>query len=329
MPNTEALISIIVPVYNLESELSRCVESILAQSYRRLEIILVDDGSTDGSRREIARLAGQDARIRTICKENGGVTSARLSGAAAAAGEYIGFVDGDDEIEPDMYERLLNNALRFGADISHCGFQMCFADGRIHYFNGTGRLLRQNSREAVRALLAGEYEPGLCNKLFRRSLLERLLREVSLDLTIKNNEDLLMNYYLFSFADRTVYEDFCPYHYLVRAGSASRRKTDEHTLYDPLRVRERILADSSGEVSAWAENALLTTCVYSYCGLTGGAERRTEKRIFRDKIKEHRSGVSRLPGRTGLLARMILYAPHLLEIAYPVYAKHFQEKRYE
>ena len=128
----EPIISVIVPCYNAENELERCVKSICAQDYRGLEIILVDDGSTDGTLAAARNLANQDPRIVCIHKENGGVTSARLAGIQAAGGEWIGFVDGDDEIEPDMYSRLLANAMSSGAEISHCGFKMVFEDGREH-----------------------------------------------------------------------------------------------------------------------------------------------------------------------------------------------------
>lgn len=92
-------ISVIVPVYNLQDDLERCVVSIMAQTYSDLEIILIDDGSTDRSRDVIQKLADMDGRIVPVYKENGGVTSARLAGLRKATGEYIGFVDGDDEIE--------------------------------------------------------------------------------------------------------------------------------------------------------------------------------------------------------------------------------------
>ena len=100
-------ISVIVPVYNLESYIERCVHSILAQTHRDLEIILVDDGSTDSSPRILDALAQKDERIHVIHKQNGGVTSARLAGAASATGEWIGFVDGDDDCAPDRFEKQI------------------------------------------------------------------------------------------------------------------------------------------------------------------------------------------------------------------------------
>ena len=105
------LISVIVPIYNIVEYLPRCVNSIRKQTYRNLEIILVDDGSTDTSGAMAEKFAMEDKRIRVFHKENGGVSTARNLGIEMATGEYIGFVDSDDYIEPKMYERLLSIAL--------------------------------------------------------------------------------------------------------------------------------------------------------------------------------------------------------------------------
>lgn len=243
------LISIIVPVFNLEKELSRCLDSILAQSYHDIEIIVVDDGSFDGSTNIIRQYAKKDNRIKPIFQENDGVTSARLHGVREASGQWIGFVDGDDEIESDMYERLLKNAETYHADISHCGYQMCFDDGRVHYFHNTGLLAQQDKITALKELLSGSrIEPGLCNKLFHKPLFRSLLHGEAVPLDIKINEDLLMNYRLFSTAEQTVFEDWCPYHYVVRNESASRAKLNPHKIYDPIRVKEIIRQDAPAEL---------------------------------------------------------------------------------
>ncbi len=109
------LITVIVPVYNIKDYLPRCVHSITAQTYRQLEIILVDDGSTDGTGKLCDRLAKEDGRIRVYHKENGGSSSARNLALAHARGEYVGFVDSDDYIESDMYELLMRGMQEFHA----------------------------------------------------------------------------------------------------------------------------------------------------------------------------------------------------------------------
>lgn len=115
------MISVIVPVYNIIPYLPRCVHSIMNQSYRDLEIILVDDGSTDGTDRLCDELAVEDSRIRVFHKENGGSSSARNLGISKARGEYLGFIDSDDYIEPDMYQRLMEGIEKYHVKVAQIG----------------------------------------------------------------------------------------------------------------------------------------------------------------------------------------------------------------
>ena len=116
-------ISVIIPAYNIEGFLASTLDSVISQTYNDLEIIVVNDGSSDATADVINTYAQKDSRIHAIHKENGGVTSARLRGVAEATGDYIGFVDGDDYIEPQMYEHLIANLKKYDADISHCGYR--------------------------------------------------------------------------------------------------------------------------------------------------------------------------------------------------------------
>ena len=169
----DELISVIVPAYNVGPYLAHCLDSILEQTYQNLEIIIVDDGATDDSASiATAYMARWPDKIHFYHTENHGVTSARLTGVLASQGEWIGFVDGDDEIEEDMYERLYRNAVHYRADISHCGYKTIVNGGeRVHEFYNTGRLAVQDRQEGLRDLIVGSFEPSLCNKLFRADLL--------------------------------------------------------------------------------------------------------------------------------------------------------------
>lgn len=237
------LISVIIPAYNIEQYIERCLESVCGQTYSRLEIIVIDDGSSDGTGNIIDELARKDSRIVTIHKENGGVSAARNTGLDIAKGDYIGFVDGDDIIESDMYELLLRNALKYQADISHCGYQMVFPNRVDHYYN-TGEVRIQNQYEGVYDLIkADKIEPGLCNKLYKRELV--LVHR--LDNKIKINEDLLYNYRLFKEAKTSVFEDISKYYYMVRGNSASTSKINKNKLEDPLLVLQKIMKQETGE----------------------------------------------------------------------------------
>lgn len=242
----EDLISVIVPAYNIQDYIENTIVSICAQTYKKLEIILVDDGSRDNTPAIIDRLAAQDPRIVPIHKENGGVTSARLCGVKAARGKWIGFVDGDDYIEPNMYEVLLSNAKKYEADISHCGYQMVFPSRTDYYYN-TGRLIEQDRKTGLKDLLEGSFvEPGLCNKLFQRELFKKLLQDNLMDMSIRNTEDLLMNFYLFRESQKSIFFDRCFYHYLLRKGSAATSLINVHKLADPLKVLETIAQNLQG-----------------------------------------------------------------------------------
>ena len=234
-------ISIVIPAYNIAKALGPCLDSILAQTYTNIEVIIVNDGSKDETPSVMDRYAALDSRVKAIHKENGGVTSARLQGVKEASGQWIGFVDGDDQIDSDMYERLLKNALTYDADISHCGYQMIFPS-RVDLYYGTGKLVEQSTESGLADLLRADFvEPALCNKLYRKELFTTLFTETPMDPNIRNYEDLLMNFYLFRKSKKSIYEDFCPYHYLLRAGSAATSRLNEHKAIDPIRVSKIIM----------------------------------------------------------------------------------------
>ena len=320
------LISVIVPVYNVAADLPRCLDSILAQTYPHIEIITVDDGSPDNSGAILDDYAEKHPNIRVIHKENGGVTSARLCGVEAASGHWIGFVDGDDKIEPDMYARLLANAEKYDADISHCGYQMVFGDGRVHYFHNTGELETYDKIRGIQELLSGErIEPGLCNKLFRREL----FRGWEMDKSIRINEDLLMNYYLFSNAESSVFDDWCPYHYIVRSASASRAKLNEHKIYDPIRVKRIIREASSSDIRKDAQRAYINTCINTYHALlSAGQGYRNDLKKVRALLKQEKPGFSTLGAKRALMAQLIIGAPVVYRPVYSFYRRFLQIDQY-
>ncbi len=328
--NKEPLISIVVPIYNIGSYLPRCLDSILAQQYHNIEIIAVDDGSSDESGEVLDEYAKFHSTIRAIHKENGGVTSARLRGVAEASGEWIGFVDGDDEIEPDMYERLLHNALKYNAEISHCGYQMVSSDGMVHYFHNTGLLAKQGKIGALKELLSGErIEPGLCNKLFHKTLFHSLLHGKTMPQNIKINEDLLMNYYLFSMAEQTIFEDWCPYHYIVRSTSASRTKLDFHKIYDPIRVKNIIRQEAEEDIREDAQRAYLNTCINIYHTLlVSDAKYRDDICEIRNLLRQEQYAFHLLGRKRDMMARLIIKLPALYKPIYFLYYHFFQKKVY-
>lgn len=125
MPDT---ISVIIPVYNVEQYLPACLDSLLSQSYRELEILLIDDGSTDSSGAICDEYAKKDYRIRVIHQKNGGAANAKNTGLRAATGKYLTFLDSDDYLEPDAYKYMLNRMKETGADVVQCAFRLVYVD---------------------------------------------------------------------------------------------------------------------------------------------------------------------------------------------------------
>ena len=166
------LISVIVPVYKVEKYLDKCIESIVNQTYKNLEIILVDDGSPDNCGAMCDEWAEKDGRIKVIHKKNGGLSDARNAGMAVATGEWIGFVDSDDWIEPQMYQYLHEAITTTDSDIAECGAKRIWMDGKPE------QELRAVNMDCVfeqeAAMMALITSHGLVqtvwNKLYRRSL---------------------------------------------------------------------------------------------------------------------------------------------------------------
>lgn len=321
-------ISVVVPAYNTAPWLKRSLDSLLAQTYKNLEVIVVNDGSTDDTGPVLDDYAASHDRVTVIHKENGGVTSARLAGAAAADGDWIGFMDGDDFVEPQMYERLLENARRFDAEISHCGHQILFADGRVEYVHRSDTVREQDHRTGLWELLDNrEVSLSLCTKLYRRELFTGM--ETWMDTGIRYNEDLMMNYYLFDRAESSVFEGICPYHYILRKDSASCKGISENYIFDPIRVRQILLERCAPEMKDDVRQALIRNLLFNYAQLTVHKDR-SQYGQFRQRVRkllqEQKPYFYLLSARNKILANMICTAPRTFHIAYGAFVALFQRE---
>ena len=168
-----SLISVIVPVYNIKEYLPRCVESITGQSYKNLEILLVDDGSTDGTGALCDTLAGKDSRIRVFHKKNGGSSSARNLGIQEAKGAFLAFVDSDDYIESNMYERLMQGIVVSGAEVVQIGRDEVDEAGNKlpDVCVPPSEDIFIESEDFMKELLLHKGDCSFCTKLVKRNLL--------------------------------------------------------------------------------------------------------------------------------------------------------------
>lgn len=314
------LISVIIPAYNIEQYLERCLESVRNQTYKNVQVIIVDDGSKDRTGEIADKFTQLDDRFYVIHKKNAGVSAARKTGLEVAQGEYIGFVDGDDFIEPDMYQQLMELAIKYQADIAHCGYQMVFPN-RVDLYHGTGMLRIQDNYTGVKDLLeATMVEPGLVNKIYHKKLFE----EIEYDQEIIINEDLLLNFFLFHRAHRCVFLDKPFYHYMVRKNSAATSSWNEHKMMDPVHVLEKMKQREKDEkLKAMIENRYIYQLVRVIIFRSNENKRllRKLKQIARDKlVKEYgkldRNEISR---KIYWMGRIALVFPWGLSVAHMIH----------
>ena len=215
----ETLLSVIIPVYNVEEYLAKCVDSILNQTYRNLEVILVNDGSKDGSGSICDDFVQKDSRVRVIHKENGGLSSARNAGMDAAKGEYISFIDSDDWIETDSYEHLLGLMEKYQVKL------VCGGNWDVDGATGEKTLgICPKKEELVtgeefvgKMFLWDGCDSSVCDKIFHRSLLENFRFPEG-----QVSEDVAITYKIVLGAERAVLSEYPFYNYYHRVGSISR-----------------------------------------------------------------------------------------------------------
>ncbi len=208
------LISVIIPVYNVENYLEKCVKSVIGQTYKNLEIILVDDGSKDNSGAMCDELAKLDDRIKVIHKVNGGLSDARNHGLQIAKGDYIGFVDSDDYIADDMFETMHNIITENNADISIVSFYEIYKD-KVIGVRDSGNLEIMDKLEAMKELLIDrKIQSYAWNKLFKKELFNDLQFP-----TGKNFEDIATTLLLFEKSEKVVLLEEPKYYYLRRDNS--------------------------------------------------------------------------------------------------------------
>lgn len=218
MSNSD-LISVIIPVYKSEKYINRCVESIIKQTYKNIEIILVDDGSPDNCPQICDDWVKKDSRIKVIHKKNGGAFSARLEGVKNSSGEYIGFVDSDDWIDTDMYEFLLDLMQTHNADISAAGFRIVneYEERAVGETEQTEAQISLYDFEGIIKNFQKNDLWSLCNKLYKRKLFDSL-PELPMDLVF--SEDMMMNYFLYKQINRIVISNTVKYNYYRHGDSA-------------------------------------------------------------------------------------------------------------
>lgn len=235
------MISVVVPIYNVEKYLAKCIESIIAQTYNNLEIILVDDGSTDNCGKICDDYAKKDQRIKVIHKANGGLSDARNAGIEAAKGYYIGFVDSDDYINVNMYERLSNIIKTDDSKIAVCNFSLVYEEMRKNIFDNNdfsaNYLLIDNKDKLLKYSMKNNYDTFTVawNKLYLRELFNDIRYPKG-----KIHEDVFTTYKLLYKAQKISYTKDAMYYYLQRETSITKQKFSEKRLHQLDALQEQL-----------------------------------------------------------------------------------------
>lgn len=246
----QPLISVIVPIYKIDKYVGICIESILNQTYRNLEIILVDDGSPDRCPEICDLYASKDFRIKVIHKANGGLVSARKAGLQAATGTLIGYVDGDDWIGPGFYQSLLHSLMETDSDIAIAGFSRDLFSSTKNMLNSvpSGVYEGESLKQVCQNMLSNGpfYMHGLTtylwNKIFKREVLLQPQMEVDDRITV--GEDAAVVYKAILGCKRIIVTDNCAYHYRQREDSMLKTSSNYLEEYKRLKFLNECMAKS-------------------------------------------------------------------------------------
>lgn len=211
------VISIVVPVYNTAKYLDRCIESLVGQTFENLQIILVDDGSTDSSGQLCDSWADRDKRIVVIHKRNGGLSSARNAGIEVAEGAYLGFVDSDDYVEFHMFETLLSGFDNSDVGITCCGRYVHIDDLVKDDFATPNKVVMSASTAIAELFLGNILDVSACDKLYRRKMFDEIRYPEG-----RISEDAAIILQLLDGCGSVVHVGECLYHYVFRSGSISK-----------------------------------------------------------------------------------------------------------
>lgn len=276
-------ISVIVPVYKVEPYLRKCLDSIVKQTYSNLEIILVDDGSPDSCGAVCDEYAENDGRIVVIHQKNGGLSAARNAALEIATGEFVGFVDSDDWIEPDMYEYLLRNALMANAEITVCGHILEYGNVSCTVpFPEWGKIDRDCALEAL--LENKVMHNQVWDKLWKRELFCGVRFPVG-----RTFEDMAIAYRLFEKAEHVLCLPEAKYHYLQRSDSILGDVSLRNRMNSLLAVRERYeeMYEQYPQFCVLLENTCVaeSVCVWA-CYWYNSREEREKYRVQLKEISD-------------------------------------------
>lgn len=253
------LISVVVPVYNVEKWLKRCVDSICGQVYKKLEIILVDDGSTDSSGELCEQFAMLDSRIKVIHKENGGLSDARNIGLSQANGEYISFIDSDDWIEKNFIEYLFKLVAEYECEVAGCAYRKCEDICEKVLQTSCQEVKIYEHIDVMSALIDNMVQQVVWNKLYKKSVIEDIIFPKG-----KYHEDEFWSYQVFARINKYVESNYIGYNYFQRENSIMGEKYSLKRLdvVEAKVQRQKYLEGNLESLASKGRINLFFTCMY-------------------------------------------------------------------
>lgn len=314
---SDALVSIIVPVYNVEKYIQRCLDSLLVQTYKRIEILLVNDGSTDHSLAICERNAEKDDRIRVYTKPNGGLSDARNFGILKSEGEWLSFVDSDDYVDSDYIEYLYSILQNGHASMAICQHRVVFSSGKVHTNLYRGRSVIDAHTALERMLYHDGIDTSACAKLYPKKYFDKVSFPKG-----KLFEDIATTYKTFLLSDRIAVGEQAKYNYMFRTDSIVNNDFSPQKI-DLISMTESMATDVES-VYPDLKQATLRRIIYAYISTLNqmrGSRKHLEMRNeIISKIRRYRKSIlsdRRAPFRDKA-------AVMLISVNYLLYAKTWQ-----
>ncbi|WP_138342669.1 glycosyltransferase family 2 protein [Intestinibacter bartlettii] len=312
-------LSVIIPVYNGEKYIEDCLNSIINQTYKDLQIIVVNDGSTDNTKFILSGISKSDSRIQVINKENTGVCSARNVGLEYATKNYVTFVDSDDTLDLDMYELLMQYSIDEDYDIVHCGYKR-INDENVKLVSGTNNIIKQTKNEALECIVGGKiFVPSLWNKVYKRKLFD----DIKFDENLKINEDVLINYKVFKKSEKSIFIDKPKYNYFEREESSCKNTNSIKKAEDCLKVAKIISEDCK---NTNLEQIAINRYIESLIGLYRSYFNKqreyhsNSKEIKKQIYKCYKNKLIKIK-KQKISAVLIIYFPFIYKFIYEIYDK--------
>lgn len=318
MATKHPLVTIIIPVYNSAKYLPSCLDSVLSQTYQNLEIILVDDGSTDESFRLVDDFAKSNSKIKTIHQENSGLSSARNAGLKIATGEYVTFIDADDQIEPTMIKDMLEAVQDTDSDIAVCSFKEKYPNNKITHFNPNSTF-KKTTYTTVDALKAMLKEQGFMLSATMKLYPTRYFKDIEFPIGMLH-EDVGTTYKLIKKANKIV---FLPgEYYIYNHHESSIINSFNNKKFDLIKLTDEMCDDLDKTYPELQNVTKLRRMRARFSILRQIPANHPRKRSLQEYLRKHKTYITKNPEasrKDKLALKLTEISPRLLQLAYRLF----------